>query len=207
MLGAAASEIANMDATSKMRRQKLEAIKSHLRYLRVPGFLTLPIMEVSFTPSFTPSITPFVIPSVPTCATTCDTLANGNAHPPPNSRPDARQFYETLFAKKQALDDNDILKDMPSSLKVQLAVVLNEDFLKKARPLRARYAPVTRLLCARYTPDTRPLRARYAPVTRPLRARYAPATRPLCAHYAPVTDGLPRTDAPSSSAVGASPGS
>ena len=45
MLGAAASEIANMDATSKMRRQKLEAIKSHLRYLRVPGFLTVPIME------------------------------------------------------------------------------------------------------------------------------------------------------------------
>ena len=36
-----------MDATGKMRRQKLEAIKGHLRYLRVPAFLTLPIMEVT----------------------------------------------------------------------------------------------------------------------------------------------------------------
>jgi len=85
ILGAASSEIANMDATSKLRRQKLESIKSHLRYLRVPAFLTLPIIE----------------------------------------------FYETLFAKKATFDESDILKDMPSSLKVQLAVVLNEEFLKK----------------------------------------------------------------------------
>eukprot|EP00966_Prymnesium_polylepis_P314115 7259109-Prymnesium_polylepis.1 len=85
LLGAAASEIANMDATAKLRRQRLEAIKSHLRYLRVPGFLTIPIME----------------------------------------------YYETLFSKNQSLAENDVLKDMPSSLKVQLAVVLNEEFLKK----------------------------------------------------------------------------
>ena len=51
----------------------------------------------------------------------------------------------------------------------KLNVVVNSVFELqiKARPLHARYTPVTRPLHARYTPATRPLHARYMPVTRP----------------------------------------
>ena len=45
MLGATASEIASMDAQDTARRQKLKAIKQHLRALRAPTFLRVPIME------------------------------------------------------------------------------------------------------------------------------------------------------------------
>ena len=45
MLGATASEIASMDAQDAARRLKLNAIKRHLRALRAPAYLRVPIME------------------------------------------------------------------------------------------------------------------------------------------------------------------
>eukprot|EP00966_Prymnesium_polylepis_P306834 7090398-Prymnesium_polylepis.1 len=45
MLGAAASEIAKMDAKEAHRTRKLDAIKQYLLSLRVPSFLRRPIME------------------------------------------------------------------------------------------------------------------------------------------------------------------
>ena len=84
MLGATASEIANMDAQDVARRQKLNGVKQHLRAMRVPMFLRASIVE----------------------------------------------YYEreTSSAGSQ---DSEVLRDMPSSLKVQLAVTLNADFLRQ----------------------------------------------------------------------------
>jgi len=83
MLGTAASEIANMDAQDTARRQKLKTIKQHLRALRVPLFLRVPIME----------------------------------------------YYERETTMSESRE-SDVIKDMPPSLKVQLAVTLNADFLR-----------------------------------------------------------------------------
>ena len=90
MLGAAASEIANMDAQDTQRRQRLKEIKQHLRSLRVPMFLREPITE----------------------------------------------YYERETAVNESVDAASAgqgpLRDLPSSLKVQLAVTLNQDFLRKS---------------------------------------------------------------------------
>ena len=132
MLGAAASEIANMDATSKMRRQKLEAIKSHLRYLRVPGFLTVPIMEFYETLlSKKQALDDNDILCAASAARTMppEPCTPGRTWPLPSLAP-LTLPYTPLILPLLPLPDVR-RKDMPSSLKVQLAVVLNEDFLKK----------------------------------------------------------------------------
>jgi hypothetical protein len=84
MLGATASEIANMDAADSARRQRLTSIKQHLRSLRVPTFLRVQIME----------------------------------------------YYERETTMNES-QQGDVIRDMPSSLKVQLAVTLNADFLRQ----------------------------------------------------------------------------
>ena len=45
LLGATASEIANMDAKDSYRRQKFDAIQRYLRGKRVPHFMREPILE------------------------------------------------------------------------------------------------------------------------------------------------------------------
>ena len=45
LLGAATSELALMQQASRERRVRLEAVKQHLRYLRVPPFLKDQILE------------------------------------------------------------------------------------------------------------------------------------------------------------------
>ena len=41
------------------------------------------------------------------------------------------EYYETLYTKMETVDDKRIFRDLPPTLKVQLAVVLHEDFLKR----------------------------------------------------------------------------
>eukprot|EP00966_Prymnesium_polylepis_P312689 7225618-Prymnesium_polylepis.1 len=85
MLGAAANEIAALDASAVGKRQKLNRIKQTLRYLRAPQFLRGPIVE----------------------------------------------YYEHMIEHDQMGEAQDVLADMPSSLKVQLAVVLKAEHLKR----------------------------------------------------------------------------
>ena len=94
MLGATASEIANMDAQDSARRQKLNRIKQHLKHLRAPTFLRQPIME----------------------------------------------YYERETTLTDEAQDSDLMRDMPTTLKVQLAVSLNAEFLRKV-PFFAHLAP------------------------------------------------------------------
>jgi hypothetical protein len=90
MLGATASEIANMDAQDTQRRQRLKEIKQHLRALRVPVHLREPINE----------------------------------------------YYERETSVRESQDagwsQEGLLKDLPSTLKVQLAVTLSAEFLRSS---------------------------------------------------------------------------
>ena len=83
MLGAAASEIANIDAHDSIKRQKFDSIKNYLRGKRVPYFLREPILE----------------------------------------------YYERVLTQMDA-DNDHLMAELPSSLKIQLALTLNADFLK-----------------------------------------------------------------------------
>ena len=84
MLGAAASEISNIDAKDSFRRQKFDSIKQYLRGKKVPLFMRESILE----------------------------------------------YYERLLYQMDAGDD-EVLGDLPSTLKVQLAVTQNAEFLKR----------------------------------------------------------------------------
>ena len=89
------------------RRQKLETIEQYMKYRRVPKGLSTRIVQVTGRPPLPP------MPPPP---------------PPPHDLHLSTrivQYYQYLWTRMQSLDDKALLGELPYSLQLQLALVLN----------------------------------------------------------------------------------